>query len=333
VRVLAEDDSNPMSVSPATRLAPSPTGPLHLGHARTFLLTWALARREGWRIVLRLEDLDRQRVVEGARASTIETLEWLGLDHDGPIVTQSEDLAPYEAAMRRLAAQGETFACELSRREIREAASAPHGHAGEVRFDPSLRPAKGEAWQFDRPDRHHRFLVREGVVEFEDRLLGPQRFDPSQECGDFAIWTRDGVPSYQLAVVVDDARHGVTEVVRGDDLLASTARQILLQEALDLPRPNWWHLPLVADAAGERLAKRGGALAIESLRAEGVIAPRICGLVCWWNRWIDDLRPIEPRMLPELATPASLRVVAEHERDPSNRPRVDEETLRWLRIG
>ena len=151
-----------MSAAPATRLAPSPTGPLHLGHARTFLLTWALARHEGWRVLLRLEDLDRQRVVDGARESTIETLEWLGIDHDGPIATQSEDLGPYADAMRTLAARGETFACELSRREIREAASAPHGHAGEIRFDPSLRPPPGDAWRFDGVDRHHRFLVREG---------------------------------------------------------------------------------------------------------------------------------------------------------------------------
>lgn len=320
-----------MTVAPATRLAPSPTGPLHLGHARSFLLTWATARHEGWRVLLRLEDLDRQRVVEGAREATIATLEWLGIDHDGPIATQSEDLTPYEDAMRTLAAQGETFACELSRREIREAAAAPHGHEGEIRFDPSLRPAQGDAWRFDRPDRHHRFLVRVGPVDFEDRLLGSQRFEPSAECGDFAIWTRDGVPSYQLAVVVDDARQGVTDVVRGDDLLASTARQILLQDALGLPRPRWWHLPLVHDASGERLAKRGGALAIDTLRDEGVTPAKICGLVCWWSRWIDEPTPIDPRRLPEFASPESLREMAVRERDPARRPRVDEETLRWLR--
>ena len=320
-----------MSAAPATRLAPSPTGPLHLGHARTFLLTWALARHEGWRVLLRLEDLDRQRVVDGARESTIETLEWLGIDHDGPIATQSEDLGPYADAMRTLAARGETFACELSRREIREAASAPHGHAGEIRFDPSLRPPPGDAWRFDGVDRHHRFLVREGEVEFEDRLLGVQRFDPAKECGDFAIWTRDGVPSYQLAVVVDDARHGVTDVVRGDDLLASTARQILLQEALGLPRPRWWHLPLVHDASGERLAKRGDALAIESLREEGAVAAKICGLVCWWSRWIDEPAAVDPRSLPELASPEALHETARREHDHAQRPRVDEETLRWLR--
>lgn len=320
-----------MSATPATRLAPSPTGPLHLGHARTFLLTWALARREGWRVLLRLEDLDRQRVVPGSREATIATLEWLGIDHDGPIATQSEDLSPYENAMRTLARQGETFACELSRREIREAASAPHGHAGEIRFDPSLRPPPGDAWQFDRSDRHHRFLVREGSVEFEDRLLGSQRFEPAAECGDFAIWTRDGVPSYQLAVVVDDARQGVTDVVRGDDLLASTARQILLQEALGLPRPRWWHLPLVHDASGERLAKRGGALAIEALREQGATAAKICGLVCWWSRWIAEPAAIDPRCLPEFVSPEALRAIAERERDPAQRPRIDEETLRWLR--
>lgn len=317
--------------TPTTRLAPSPTGDLHLGHARTFLLTAALARSQGWRILLRLEDLDRQRVVDGASERTVEMLSWLGIEWDEPPTRQRDDLRPFEDAMRRLADAGSIFACTLSRREIREAASAPHGHEGEPRFDPRLRPPPGDAWRFARADQSHRLRVEPGEVAFVDQLLGPRRFDPSAECGDFAVWTREGVPSYQLAVVVDDARQGVTDVVRGDDLLASTARQILLQRAIGLPHPRWWHLPLVADAEGSRLAKRHGATSLESLRGEGATAERISGLIAWWCRWTSLPAPLDPRALREMVTPESLRALAEREQDPAARPRVDEEALRWLR--
>ncbi len=319
--------------APTTRLAPSPTGSLHLGHARSFLLTWALARREGWQVQMRLEDLDRARCSPASSRATLETLAWLGIDHDGPVVMQSEHRGPYEAAMRTLAAQQRIFECELSRREIREAALAPHSHAGEIGFAPSLRPPPGSAWSFDRLECSHRFLVSAGPVEFVDELRGQAIFDPSQTCGDFVVWTRDGSPSYQLAVVVDDARFGVTEVVRGDDLLESTARQILLQRALGFPTPRWWHLPLVLDADGERLAKRHGATALDALRGEGATPDRICGLVCWWSGWIADLRPMNVRDLPSVVSPASLRELAARERDVHHRPRVDEECLRWLRSG
>lgn len=324
-------DAPVTTATPTTRLAPSPTGDLHLGHARTFLLTAALARNQGWRILLRLEDLDRQRVVDGASERTVEMLSWLGIEWDEPPTRQRDDLRPFEDAMRRLADAEAIFACTLSRREIREAASAPHGHEGEPRFDPRLRPPPGDAWRFARADQSHRLRVEPGEVAFVDQLLGPRRFDPSAECGDFAVWTREGVPSYQLAVVVDDARQGVTDVVRGDDLLASTARQILLQRAIGLPHPRWWHLPLVADAEGSRLAKRHGATSLESLRGEGATAERISGLIAWWCRWTSLPAPLDPRALREMVTPESLRALAEREQDPAARPRVDEEALRWLR--
>lgn len=324
-------DAPVTTATPTTRLAPSPTGDLHLGHARTFLLTAALARNQGWRILLRLEDLDRQRVVDGASERTVEMLSWLGIEWDEPPTRQRDDLRPFEDAMRRLADAEAIFACTLSRREIREAASAPHGHEGEPRFDPRLRPPPGDGWRFARADQSHRLRVEPGEVAFVDQLLGPRRFDPSAECGDFAVWTREGVPSYQLAVVVDDARQGVTDVVRGDDLLASTARQILLQRAIGLPHPRWWHLPLVADAEGSRLAKRHGATSLESLRGEGATAERISGLIAWWCRWTSLPAPLDPRALREMVTPESLRALAEREQDPAARPRVDEEALRWLR--
>ncbi|MHC4832644.1 MAG: glutamate--tRNA ligase family protein [Planctomycetota bacterium] len=316
-------------ITPITRLAPSTTGDLHLGHARTFLLTWALARREGWRLLLRFEDLDPERATAAARDRAVETLAFLGIDHDGTPLTQSADPAPYHEAMRRLAERGLVFASDLSRREIREAIAAPHA-GGELRFDPSLRPPAGEAWSFGDPDRGHRFATPPQAIEFEDELLGPQRHIPAGECGDFAVWTRDGLAGYQLAVVVDDARQGVTDVVRGDDLLASTARQILLQRGLDLPSPRWWHLPLVHDAAGTRLAKRHDALSIDTLRRRGATPERIAGIVAWWCRWIDAPTPLDPRRLQEFVSPASLREVAARESDPGRRPRVVEETLSWL---
>ncbi len=315
-----------------TRLAPSTTGDLHLGHARTFLLTWALARREGWRIVLRFEDLDPERATADSRDRTLDVLAFMGIDHDGDPLTQSADPAPYRAAMRRLAERGLVFASDLSRREIREAVAAPHA-GGELRFDPALRPPPGPAWRFEDPARGRRFATPDVVVEFEDQLLGPQRTCPAEECGDFAVWTRDGLPGYQLAVVVDDARQDVTDVVRGDDLLASTARQRLLQLELDLPSPRWWHLPLVHDAHGVRLAKRNDALSIDTLRSQGATPERICGLVAWWCRWIDEPAPVEPRRLPDLASPERLREVAVLESDPDHRPRVEQETITWLCSG
>lgn len=312
-----------------TRLAPSTTGDLHLGHARTFLLNWALARREGWRVVLRFEDLDADRASAASMTRTSEILEFLGIDHDGPPIVQSDDRTHHLEAMRRLAEAGLVFASDLSRREIREALSAPHA-GGELRFDPSLRPAPGAGWSFTDSRRGHRFAVAPGPVEFVDELLGPRRHEPAAECGDFAIWTRDGVAGYQLAVVVDDARQGVTDVVRGDDLLASTARQILIQRALGLPSPRWWHLPLVGDGDGVRLAKRNDALSIETLRRGGASAARICGLVAWWCRWIEEPRAIEPAELVEFAAPEALREVAVAEIASKRRPRVTKEIVTWL---
>jgi glutamyl-tRNA synthetase len=320
----------PSSNTRRTRIAPSLTGPLHLGHARTFLLTWALARHEGWRVLLRLEDLDRSRLRPGMVEETVEILAWLGIDWDEGPLLQSEELGPCHAAMARLAEQRRVFACGLSRREIRAAAAAPHGPGGELRFDPALRPPPGDAWHCGDPRRSYRLRVDPGEVGFHDELAGAQRFDPAAECGDFVVWTREGLPSYQLAVVVDDARSGVSEVVRGEDLLGSTARQILLQRALDLPTPRWWHLPLVADAAGVRLAKRDGALSIAALRAAGASRERILGLVAAWCRWIPQIEPIGLDAFRGLVDAERLQALAVHEADPANRPRLDAATIAAL---
>lgn len=267
-----------------TRLAPSPTGALHLGNARTFLINWALARRSGWRIVLRIEDLDTPRIKSGAAEGIVRTLRALGLDWDeGPYI-QSHDLSAYERAMQRLAREGLAYPCDLSRGEIEAATSAPNQGDHEQRFDASLRPASaGRSLAFEPGAANWRFVVPEREVVVDDAFAGPTRQNPARLIGDFVVWTRRGQPSYQLAVVVDDAGQGVTDIVRGDDLLSSAARQMLLYEALGLgPAPTYFHLPLVRGADGRRLAKRHGDTRVESYLNAGVEPGRLIALMARW---------------------------------------------------
>ena len=262
---------------PTTRLAPTPSGALHAGNARTFLVNWALARNEGWRIVLRLEDLDLERVKDGAHQRSIDDLRWLGLDWDGEPEIQSRDLAPYRAALARLAADGVLFRCDRSRAEIRSAASAPHAEDGETRYPPELRPPEPWPREIASWEANHRLRMDPAPERVVDGFLGERAFDPGLEAGDLVVWTKLGVPAYQLAVVVDDARHGVTDVVRGDDLLASAARQQVVARRLGLPHARWWHVPLVYGADGKRLAKRHGAHSLLAMRESGVPAERVIG--------------------------------------------------------
>lgn len=283
-----------------TRLAPSPTGALHLGNVRTFLVTWAIARLRGWQILMRIEDLDTPRIKPGAAEELLETLEWLGLDWDRwsglwagepDRLIQSEDLTPYRAAMRELARAGMAYPCSLTRGQIDAAASAPQEGSHETPFPPSLRPeGTGAPLDFDAVDSadgdarpNWRILTTAGVVEFRDEFAGPQRFDVASIVGDFVVWTKRGLPSYQLAVVVDDHRQGVTDVIRGDDLLDSAARQLLLYRALgQRPEPRYLHLPLVRGEDGRRLAKRHGDTRIGHYRSRGVGREAIIGLMARW---------------------------------------------------
>lgn len=267
---------------PKTRLAPSPTGSLHLGNARTLLVNWALARREGWRILLRIEDLDGPRVRPEAVDGVRRTLEWMGLDWDEGPVIQSDELAPYRGAIERLAREGRAFPCALTRGQIAAAASAPQQGSGELVFPAALRPASWEK-RFEDAKTNWRLLAPDEDVAFVDAFAGPRSFNPARTIGDFVIWTRRGAPAYQLAVVVDDSRQGVSEVVRGDDLLESTARQLPLYRALGLsPEPRHWHLPLVVGPDGRRLAKRHGDSRLDALRAAGVSAEAVIGLLARW---------------------------------------------------
>src|SRR5262245_23543624 len=253
------------SPPPVGRLAPSPTGALHLGHARTFLLAWWHVRSRGGRVWLRVEDLDRARVKPGSIEACQRDLEWLGLDWDGSPVLQSADTSAMGAAIERLLRDERAYFCACSRKDIERALSAPHGSDGESRYPGTCRgralsrgSARGAALGV-------RLRVPDGAIELVDGCAGRFVSDVQAEVGDFLIARRDGAFAYQLAVVVDDARQGVTEVLRGDDLLPSAARQWHLQRALGLAHPSWFHVPLVLGPDGERLAKRAGSLALAAL--------------------------------------------------------------------
>ena len=247
------------------RFAPSPTGELHLGNARTALLAWLWARSEGGRFSVRVEDLDRPRVRPGLAAQQLDELRWLGLDWDGEVMFQSQRSAAYDAALQRL----DTYPCFCSRAEIAAAASAPHAGEEGPRYPGTCRDLdsgqRSERARTRTPAL--RLRVPAGAVEFEDLLSGRQRFDPQAEVGDFVLRRADGIHAYQLAVVVDDAAMGIDQVLRGADLLPSTARQILLYRMLGAAEPRWAHAPLVLSAEGQRLQKRDRPTSLSALRA------------------------------------------------------------------
>jgi glutamyl-tRNA synthetase len=264
------------------RLAPSPTGQLHLGHARSFLLAWWQSRASGGRIVLRLEDLDVERVKPGMIETTIDDLRWLGLDWDGEPYIQSRGLAQIDSAAQSLLARGLAYPCICTRKEILAAASAPHDDEKNAIYPGTCRgkfaTLAGAERAAGRPAAL-RFQVPDVIVRIEDRFQGVREYDARTMLGDFPISRRIGMPAYQLAVVVDDEGQGVTEIVRGADLLESAARQWLLQEALGYRHPRWWHVPLVTDESGRRLAKRCDDLCLAHLRSAGTDPQKIVSWV------------------------------------------------------
>jgi glutamyl-tRNA synthetase len=300
--------------APSTRIAPSPTGYLHLGHARTFWIAAERARAAHGTLLFRNDDLDPHRSKPHFIAAMIEDLRWLGLEWQPPIVNQSERLPLYRAALDRLIAQGDAYACTCTRKDLARLAHAPHEeHDDEPVYDGHCRPIQKDCHStelichserseesashpahslnsratrepreasgqepalsaVEGPSIAIRFRIPDSAapITFHDHNLGPHTFIPGRDFGDFLLWSRDGVPSYQLASTVDDAALGITEVVRGADLLKSTARQILLQRALGLPTPAYFHCRLVRDAHGVRLAKRHDALSLRTLREQGL---------------------------------------------------------------
>lgn len=283
------------------RLAPSPTGAQHVGNARTYLIAWLAARAAGGRVVLRMEDIDSPRIKGGAAAQALDDLRWLGLDwDDGPLV-QTERLSHYEAALRRLQERELVYPCTCTRGDVERAASAPHAeHEGAVYPGTCASRRTADAATFaDRPYCwRFRAAVPPGTpgasVTFDDAFRGPQLLDPGS---DFVVWKSAGTPAYQLAVVVDDAAQEVTEVIRGDDLIPSTPRQLLLYAALGLTPPRFAHVPLVVGPDGRRLAKRHGDTRLAALRAAGVQPAALVGLLAWSCGWLADIEPIEPRQL------------------------------------
>lgn len=255
------------------RFAPSPTGDLHLGNLRTALLAWLFARSSGGRFLVRVEDLDPHLSSRRQELHQLADLAALGLEWDGPVVRQSERRDHHEAALADLERRDLTYPCFCSRREIREASAAPHGddlgaYPGTCRELTAAQ--RRERVRAGRPAAV-RLRARDVEVTVVDRLRGSL----TAVVDDVVLRRNDGIPAYNLAVVVDDAGQGVDEVVRGADLWSSTPRQALLADLLGLPRPSWAHVPLVLGSDGERLAKRHGAVTLHDLAERGVEAAAV----------------------------------------------------------
>lgn len=274
------------------RIAPSPTGYLHVGHARTFWTAQQRAREHGGKLILRNEDLDRDRCKPAFVEAMFEDLRWFGCewqegpDGGGPFApySQSERMPHYRETLNKLIERGAVYPCTCSRKDIQAAVTAPHAGEDEAIYPGTCRAKQSHQLQvedckFTEPAKFNlqpgtkfswRFRVPDGErISFVDGDLGPQQFRAGRDFGDFVVWRPDGVPAYQLACVADDAAMQITEVVRGADLLVSTARQLLLYQALKLPPPAFFHCPLLTDDQGVRLAKRHDALSLRRLRDHG----------------------------------------------------------------
>ena len=292
------------------RLAPSPTGYLHLGHARTFWIAWQRVRAAGGKLVFRNEDLDYQRCKPEFVSAMYEDLLWLGLDWDegpdigGPFApySQSQRRSFYLESWRKLRDSGLIYPCTCSRKDLERALSAPHEalHAAddtnntpphpddEIPYPGTCRSKTASARDYESPAGvSWRFRVPDGeTISFEDGYYGPQQVIAGRDFADFLLWRRDDIPAYQLAVVADDAAMQITEVVRGADLLKSTARQLLLIRTLGYPTPDYFHCPLLRDEKNIRLAKRHDALSLRKLREQGVRAEELR------NRFQKEMRDL-----------------------------------------
>lgn len=289
-----------MSTAPHTigRLAPSPTGAQHVGNARSYLIAWLSARAQNGRVLLRIEDIDSPRVKAGAAEGACADLRWLGLDWDGAPIVQTERVHLYQAALERLKAQELVYPCTCTRTDIERAASAPHAeHEGLIYPGTCAHRRVADAAALG--DRPYSWRFRAGIetIAYDDGFSGPVALNLHEIGGDFVVWKSADTPAYQLAVVVDDAAQGVTEVVRGDDLVPSTPRQLMLYRALGLTPPTFAHVPLVVGPDGRRLAKRHGDTRLSTLREAGVAAEALLGLLAWSCGWLDR---IEPVALPDL---------------------------------
>lgn len=288
------------------RLAPSPTGAQHVGNARTYLLAWLSVRSRGGRLILRMEDIDSPRVKLGAAQQAIDDLHWLGLDWDeGPDIgganapyVQTERIDRYRAALDQLVRDERVYPCTCTRTDIEAAASAPHvEHEGPVYPGTCASRSAGDAVLLGNQPFAWRFRSTESLHRFEDRIAGPQQAIVQESLGDFVVSKRDGSPAYQLAVVCDDHAMGITEVVRGDDLLPSTFRQLELYEAFGWSAPTFAHVPLVVGSDGRRLAKRHGDTRLATLRQQGITAETLLGILAWSSGLRPTNKPVSARQL------------------------------------
>ena len=286
---------------------------MHVGNARTALAAWLSVRQQRGTFVWRLEDLDTPRVVPGMSEAAEKDLTWMGLDWDeGPGLggafapyKQSLRFALYEEALHKLHALGRIFPCSLSRKDLQTIASAPHGEGQGSPYPPALRPIELLPDWFeklvldDQPDASIRFKVLPGTVSFQDRMLGYIEQNVQEVVGDFVVKRRDGMYAYQLAVVLDDIAMQITEVVRGEDLLHSTARQIQLIEAFGGQVPGYAHVPLILNHNGEKLSKRDKGLTLDALREAGVKPAQLVGYLAYSLGLINEIIPIQPGALIE----------------------------------
>lgn len=270
----------PVSSAYIGRIAPSPTGYLHLGHAATFWTAFQRAISAHGTLLFRNEDLDQHRSRPEFVTSMVQDLAWLGIHWAEPIITQSSRLPLYREAMQQLLIDGHVYPCTCSRKDLLGMMHAPHEDTDDEPVYPGrCRPPtllRSDTGTLLHPHTNYRFRTPTGEpVRFTDRHLGPHTFTSGKDFGDFLVWRKDGLPSYQLACVVDDADLRISEVVRGRDLLKSTARQMLLQRALRLPTPAYFHTHLLHDSEGRRLAKRHDALSLRTLREQGATPAEI----------------------------------------------------------
>jgi glutamyl-tRNA synthetase len=293
------------SLSIIGRLAPSPTGAQHVGNARTYLIAWLSARSRGGRVVLRIENIDSPRMKPGAVEGALEDLRWLGLDWDDGPVFQTGRFDLYQAALATLQAKELIYPCICTRSDVERAASAPHAeHEGPVYPGTCTGRKVADAAEWGDRSYAWRFRVDREFVEYLDDFRGLTRISIRDGGGDFVIWKsapegseHKANPAYQLAVVVDDAAQQMTEVIRGDDLVTSTPRQLLLYEALGLEPPRFIHVPLVVGPDGRRLAKRHGDTRLATLRQFGVQAEALLGLLAWSCGWLNKPRSISAQEL------------------------------------
>ena len=272
-----------------TRLAPSPTGALHLGNICSFLINWAIAQQQHWEIVMRVEDLDGPRKKTDSINQMLDDLSWLGIHWDGEALIQSDELEPSHEMLTSLIQRDLAYHCSLSRSQLKHVLSAPHSIAEEC--VPSYRPTHISQHNTNQSTEatNWRFVTDPSPQTIQDELFGKREFTSQQ---DFVLWTKGNLPSYQLAVVADDHRQGITHVVRGNDLLQSAAWQEQLYEAMSWPKPTWIHLPMVVGNDGRRLAKRHGDSRISTYRTHDVSQERIIGLIAMWTNTQQERSPM-----------------------------------------